>query len=182
MWRESRIQILKKKKKLCYVTRRRVKQSLYRPLGFQDVEAAIFEDNQHIKVVRLSTLRIGCLYPPQIFLLLTAVIGWPQGHNAAGKIMSMKNSNDTIINRSRDRPAWSAVPQPTAPPCAPRFKYISYVVNISECTKCANSARLLDRPWTWRQCWSTVTVPLGSDLALMLLSVHLHPTFPHFTL
>jgi hypothetical protein len=29
--------------------------------------------------------------------------------------MSMKNSNDTIGNRTRDLPACSAVPQPTAP-------------------------------------------------------------------
>jgi hypothetical protein len=28
----------------------------------------------------------------------------------------MKNSNDTIGNRTRDPPAFSAVPQPTAPP------------------------------------------------------------------
>ena len=39
----------------------------------------------------------------------------PQGHNAAGRIMSMKNSNDTIGNRTCDLPACSAVPQPTAP-------------------------------------------------------------------
>jgi len=31
----------------------------------------------------------------------------------------MKNSNDTIGNRTRELPACSAVPQPTAPPCAP---------------------------------------------------------------
>jgi len=30
--------------------------------------------------------------------------------------MSMKNSNDTIGNRTRDLPACCAVPQPTAPP------------------------------------------------------------------
>ena len=30
--------------------------------------------------------------------------------------MSMKNSNDTLGNRTRDLPACSAVPQPTAPP------------------------------------------------------------------
>jgi len=28
----------------------------------------------------------------------------------------MKNANDTIGNRTRDLPAYSAVPQPTAPP------------------------------------------------------------------
>ena len=43
----------------------------------------------------------------------------PQGHSAAGRITSMKNSNDTIVNRSRDLPACSAAPQPTAPRRAP---------------------------------------------------------------
>jgi hypothetical protein len=38
-----------------------------------------------------------------------------KGHSAAGRIMSMKNSNDTIGNRNRDLPACSAVAQPTAP-------------------------------------------------------------------
>ena len=33
----------------------------------------------------------------------------------------MKNSNDTIGDRTRDIPACSAVPQPTAPPRAPCF-------------------------------------------------------------
>jgi hypothetical protein len=33
--------------------------------------------------------------------------------------MSMKNSNDLIGNRTRDHPACSTVPQPTAPP--PKF-------------------------------------------------------------
>jgi hypothetical protein len=32
----------------------------------------------------------------------------------------MKNSNETIGNRTRDLPACSAVPQPTAPPRAPK--------------------------------------------------------------
>jgi len=31
----------------------------------------------------------------------------------------MKKSSDIIGNRTRDLPACSAVPQPTAPPCAP---------------------------------------------------------------
>jgi hypothetical protein len=34
--------------------------------------------------------------------------------------MSMKNSNDTIENRTRDLPVCSTVSQPTAPPRAPR--------------------------------------------------------------
>jgi len=43
----------------------------------------------------------------------------PQGHSAAGRIMSMKKFNDTIRDRTRDIPACSAVPQPTAPPRDP---------------------------------------------------------------
>jgi hypothetical protein len=43
----------------------------------------------------------------------------PQGHSAAGRITSMKNSNDTIGNRTCDLLACSAVPQPTAPLHAP---------------------------------------------------------------
>ena len=37
----------------------------------------------------------------------------------------MKNSNDTIWNRTRDLPACSAVPQPTALPRAP-IKMVPY--------------------------------------------------------
>jgi hypothetical protein len=37
---------------------------LDRPLGFQEVEAPRFVDNRHMKVLRLSALRTGRLYPP----------------------------------------------------------------------------------------------------------------------
>jgi len=43
--------------------------------------------------------------------------------------MSMKNSSDTIGNRTRDLPAGSAVPQPTAPPRVPH-------VHVEDCNKC----------------------------------------------
>jgi hypothetical protein len=43
----------------------------------------------------------------------------PQGHSAAGRIMSMKNSDVTIGNRTHDIPACSTVPQPAATPHAP---------------------------------------------------------------
>jgi hypothetical protein len=45
-------------------------------------------------------------------------LSWPQGHNATGRIKSLKNSSDSMGNRTRDLPVCSAVPQPTAPPCA----------------------------------------------------------------
>ena len=36
----------------------------------------------------------------------------PQGHSATGRIMSMKNTNDTIGNRTRDLSVCSVVPYP----------------------------------------------------------------------
>jgi hypothetical protein len=56
-------------------TQDKVKQSHYRPCGFQDVEAPRYQDNRHMKVVRLSALRTGRLYPQEIFLVLISVRG-----------------------------------------------------------------------------------------------------------
>jgi hypothetical protein len=39
----------------------------------------------------------------------------PQGHSAAGRMMSMKSFNDTIGNRTRGLPACRPVTKPTAP-------------------------------------------------------------------
>jgi hypothetical protein len=38
---------------------------LDRPIGFQEVEAPRSEDTRHMKVVRLSALSTGHLYPPK---------------------------------------------------------------------------------------------------------------------
>ena len=42
----------------------------------------------------------------------------------------MEKSSDTIGNRTRDLPTCSAMPQPTAPPCAP-FYLQTFILNCS---------------------------------------------------
>ena len=55
---------------------KKVKQSHYRPWGFQEVGAPRFQDSRHMKVVSLSALCTGRLYPQEIFLVLISVRGW----------------------------------------------------------------------------------------------------------
>ena len=86
-------------------------------------------------MVRLSALCTGLLYPQETFLVLISVRGWvnTRGHSAAERIMSMKNSNDTIGNRTRNLLTCSAVPQPTAPPRALKMfvKHIIKTLHVS---------------------------------------------------
>jgi len=91
-------------------------QAYYRPWGFQELEAPRFLD---IKVIRLSALCTGCLYPqgniPDTHFYHR--LSRPHSRSAAGRIMAMKNSSDTIRNRTRNLPACSAKPQPTVLLC-----------------------------------------------------------------
>jgi hypothetical protein len=74
-----------------------------------------------MKVVSLPPLRTGRLYPS--FTNFCYRLSQPQGHSAAGKIMSMKNCSETIGNRTCDLPTCSAVSQPTALPRAPELQF-----------------------------------------------------------
>ena len=69
-----------------------------------------------MKVVRLSGLRTGRLYPPGNIPGAHFCQSRPHCQNAAGRIMSMQNSKNTIGNRTLDLPTCSAAPQPTAAP------------------------------------------------------------------
>jgi len=78
-----------------------------RPLGFQEEEVPKFPNNRLMKVVRLLALRTGRLYSPEnippthFFWRLSR----PQGQSAVGRVNSIKYSNDSIGNRTRDLPA-----------------------------------------------------------------------------
>ena len=64
-----------------------------------------------MKVVRLSAIRTGRFYTPGNIPDTHSCLrlSRSQGHSAAGRIMSMKNSSDTIGNRTRDLLVCSAV-------------------------------------------------------------------------
>ena len=67
-------------------------QAHWRPRWFQKFEASRFRDNRHMKVVKLSIVRNGRLYPsvniPDIHFCQR--LCQHQDHNAARRIMSMK--------------------------------------------------------------------------------------------
>jgi hypothetical protein len=91
----------------------KVKLSLYRserPLRFQEGEVPRFLDNRHMKVARLLALSTSHHYPPRNSpdAHFCQRLSRTQGHSVAGRIKSMKNSIDSIVNRNRDLPGQCA--------------------------------------------------------------------------
>jgi hypothetical protein len=140
----------------------KLKQTHYRPGQALRVPGCwgsqILKDDRHMKVVRLSAICTGCLYPPGNTpgTHVCQRLSQPQGHSAAGRIMSMKNCNDTIGNRTHNLLACSTVPQSTMPPHTPH-SYSSSSYSLSTATKwrlCRTGApfthRLPSSPISWQ--------------------------------
>ena len=68
-----------------------------------------------MKVIRLSTSKLRPPLPPNKYSWHSFLL-WSESRQYCWRNMSIKNSNDTIGNRTRNLPVCSAVPQPTEPP------------------------------------------------------------------
>ena len=86
--------------------------------GFRRLRLPGFSDSRRMKVVRLSHLCTGRLYPQPDSLALISVRGWMDPRNSECDTVGLdhsKNFNDLIGNRTRNLLCCCAVPQPTAP-------------------------------------------------------------------
>jgi hypothetical protein len=116
-----------------YTFRNKTNQSLYWPVQASTGASSRFSfpgfrGNPHMKVASLPALHTGRLYAQGNIhgTHFCYRMSRPKGHSTAGKIISIKNCNDTIGNRTRYLAACSPVPQPTAPPRADLY-FVDFV-------------------------------------------------------
>ena len=101
--------------------------------------------------------------PLQEILLVDQRLSHLQDHSAAGRIKSMKNSSDTIRNRPRDLPAFSAMSQPNAPLRTPH--------PASTLWKLGRSYRLLERITVlWKGQENTMVLQRVSKMQILRIS------------
>jgi hypothetical protein len=107
-------------------------QAFHRPLGFQEVEAPRISRQSALEGGKVVSPTHRPSLPQEGFLVLISAkrLSRPQGHNATGRIKSLKNSSDSLRNRTGDLPVCSAVPQPTAPPRTPVVVVVAVVVIV----------------------------------------------------
>jgi hypothetical protein len=83
-----------------------VAQSISRKLRFPDYMTTAQDVGKVVSLMQRPPLSPGNAPGTHFCYRLSR----PQGHSAIGRIMSMKNSNDTIWNRISDLPICSTVP------------------------------------------------------------------------
>ena len=120
-------------------------------------EFSRFQKYRHIKMVKLLALKYRPpLFPRDIpgthFCQTLSIL---QDHRATGRV-SVKNSYDTIRNRTRDLPACSAMPQPNAQQRVPivyRSRFQSWKIitlnDFREKFKKIDHIRTKNYPYNW---------------------------------
>jgi hypothetical protein len=121
---------------------------LNRLLGIQEVEAPRFLDIRHMQVARFSAQRTGRLYAPAGIAGTHGSIPWPY---TSCRSKSIKNSSETIGNRTRDLPVCSAVTN-CATACSTHARTHARNLGVSN--------RRIERPRAVNEghCWEVCTL------------------------